>query len=31
MASHNKEQLMNKKNERKTIFNLWDIVLNDKT
>ena len=27
---HNKEQLMNKKDERKTISNLWNIVLNDK-
>ena len=30
--SHNKEQLMNKKkDERKTISNLWNIVLNYKT
>ena len=28
---HNKEQLMNKKYERKTISNLWNIVLKDKT
>ena len=28
---HNKEQLMNKKGERKAISNLWNIVLNDKT
>ena len=31
ITSHNKEQLMNKKDERKTISNLWNIVLNDKT
>ena len=31
LTSHNKKQLMNKKDERKTIFNLWNIVLNDKT
>ena len=31
ITSHNKEQLMNKKHERKTISNLWNIVLNDKT
>ena len=28
---YNKEQLMNKKDERKTISNLWNIVLNGKT
>ena len=28
---HNKEQLMNKKDERKTTSNLWKTVLNDKT
>ena len=31
ITSHNKEQLMNRKNERKAIFNLWNIVLNIKT
>ena len=31
ITSNNKEQLMNKKDERKTISNLWNIVLNDKT
>ena len=31
IISHNKEQLMNKKDERKTISNLWNVVLNDKT
>ena len=31
ITSHNKEQLMNTKKERKTIFNLWNIVLNIKT
>ena len=31
LTSHNKKQLMNKKDERKTISNLWNIVLNDKT
>ena len=31
ITSHNKENLINKKDERKTIFNLWNIVLNDKT
>ena len=31
ITSHNKEQLMNKKDERKTISNFWNIVLNDKT
>ena len=31
ITSHNKEQLMNKKVERKTISNLWNIVLIDKT
>ena len=31
IISHNKEQLMNKKDERKTISNLWNIVLNNKT
>ena len=30
-TSHNKEQLMIKKVERKTISNLWNIVLNNKT
>ena len=28
---HNKEQLMNKKDERKTTSNLWNTVLNDKS
>ena len=31
ITSHNKENLINKKDEKKTIFNLWHIVLNDKT
>ena len=31
ITSHNKEQLMNKKDKRKTISNLWKIALNDKT
>ena len=31
ITSHNKEQFMNKKDERKTISNLWNTVLNDKT
>ena len=31
ITSHNKEQLMNKKDERKTISNLWNIVLYDET
>ena len=31
IKSNNKEQLMNKKNGRKTISNLWNITLNDKT
>ena len=31
ITSQNKEQLMNKKGERKTSFNLWNIILNDKT
>ena len=31
ITSHNKEKLMNKKDERKTISNLWNIVLSDKT
>ena len=31
ITSHNKEQLMNKKDERKTISNSWNILLNDKT
>ena len=31
ITSHNKEQLMNKKDERKSISNLWNIVLNDQT
>ena len=31
ITSHNKEQLMNKKDERKTISNLWKIVSNNKT
>ena len=29
ITSHNKEQLMNKKDERKTISNLWNIVLKE--
>ena len=29
ITSHNKEQLMNKKDERRAISNLWNIVLND--
>ena len=28
---YNKEQLMNKKDERKTTSNLWNTVLNDKS
>ena len=31
LTSPNKEQLMNKKDERKTIYNSWNIILNDKT
>ena len=31
ITSQNKEQLMNKKGERKTSSNLWNIILNDKT
>ena len=31
ITSHNKEQLMNKKDERKSISNLCNIVLNEKT
>ena len=31
ITSHNKEQLMNKKDERRAISNLWNIVLNDQT
>ena len=31
ITSHNKEQLVNKKDERKTISNLWKIVSNNKT
>ena len=31
IKSYNKEQLMNKRDERKAISNLWNIVLNDKT
>ena len=31
IASHNKEQLIDKKDERKAISNLWNIILNDKT
>ena len=31
ITSQNKKQLMNKKGERKTSFNLWNIILNDKT
>ena len=31
ITSHNKEQLMNKNDERKTISNLWNIVLNNQT
>ena len=31
ITSHNKEQLMNKKDERKTISNSWNILLNEKT
>ena len=31
ITSHNKENLINKKDGRETIFNLWNIVLNDKT
>ena len=31
ITSHNKEQLMNKKDEKKTINNLWNRVLKDKT
>ena len=31
ITSENKEQLMNKKDERKLISNLWNIVLNNKT
>ena len=30
ITSHNKEQLMNRKDERRAISNLWNIVLNDK-
>ena len=30
-TSHNKEQLINKKDERKTISNLWNTILNHKT
>ena len=29
ITSHNREQLMNKKDERKTISNLWNIILNN--
>ena len=31
ITSHNKEKLMNKKDKRKTISNLWNIFLSDKT
>ena len=31
ITSYNKEQLMNKKYERKTVSNLWNMVLSDKT
>ena len=31
ITSYNKKQLMNKKDERKTISNLWNMVLSDKT
>ena len=31
ITSHNKEQLMNKKDEKKTINNLWNRVLKDQT
>ena len=31
IASQNKEQLINKKDERKIISNIWNIILNDKT
>ena len=31
IISHNKEQMMNKKDEIKKISNLWNVVLNDKT
>ena len=31
ITSHNKEQLIDKKDERKAISNLWNIILNDKT
>ena len=31
ITSQNKEQSINKKDERKTISNLWNIILNDKT
>ena len=31
ITSHNKEQLIDKKDERKAISNLWKIILNDKT
>ena len=31
ITSENKEQLINKKDERKLISNLWNIVLNNKT
>ena len=31
ITSQNKKQLMNKKGERKSSFNLWNIILNDKT
>ena len=27
---HNKEQLLNEKDEKKAIFNLWNILLNSK-
>ena len=31
ITSDNKEELTDKKNERKTISNLWNIILNNKT
>ena len=31
ITSHSKEQLINNKYERKTISNLWNMILNDKT